>query len=113
DTKTPFIRFGWQSEEMIRSGDSDVEAAPNGVVRAGGCGFGSMTSLPSVKATPMQAISEQQARAIRGGGSAYANSAAYTVSLANQSITPVVNGLLNEYQTQAVNQFKMALGSGS
>ncbi|AIP28988.1 hypothetical protein BTP_5135 [Burkholderia thailandensis Phuket 4W-1] len=67
----------------------------------------------SVKATPMQAISEQQARAIRGGGSAYANSAAYTVSLANQSIGPVVNGLLTEYQAQAVNQFKMALGSGS
>ncbi|KGR99912.1 hypothetical protein X946_3976 [Burkholderia sp. ABCPW 111] len=66
-----------------------------------------------VKATPMQAISEQQARAIRGGGSAYANSAAYTVSLANQSIGPVVNGLLTQYQAQAVNQFKMALGSGS
>ncbi|WP_323117955.1 hypothetical protein [Burkholderia alba] len=59
----------------------------------------------------MQAISEQQARRINGGGSLYSGSAAYTVALANQSIGPVINGLMTQYQAQAVNQLKIALGS--
>ncbi|PCE28731.1 hypothetical protein BWP39_00645 [Paraburkholderia acidicola] len=59
----------------------------------------------------MQNLSEQQTRQINGGGSLYADSAAYTVALANQAIGPVVNGLMAEYQANAVNQFKVALGS--
>ncbi|WDD92392.1 hypothetical protein Bsp3421_002396 [Burkholderia sp. FERM BP-3421] len=59
----------------------------------------------------MQAISKQQARQINGGGSMYAGSAAYTVALANQAITPVINGLMTQYQAQAASQLKIALGS--
>jgi hypothetical protein len=59
----------------------------------------------------MQAISEQQARQINGGGSMYSGSAAYTVALANQALTPVISGLMTQYQAQAVNQLKVALGS--
>ncbi|KVE39950.1 hypothetical protein [Burkholderia sp. TSV86] len=61
----------------------------------------------------MKSISEDQARDIRGGGSIYANSANYTISLVNQAIEPTMQALLAQAQYQAVEQFKMALGSGS
>ncbi|MBN3817764.1 hypothetical protein G3N57_14615 [Paraburkholderia sp. Se-20369] len=59
----------------------------------------------------MRDITEEQARQIRGGASLYSNSAAYTVSMVNQSIGSTVQGLMNQYQAHITEQFRMSLGS--
>ncbi|WP_423762824.1 hypothetical protein [Burkholderia sp. NLJ2] len=59
----------------------------------------------------MRDITEDQARQIHGGASLYSNSAAYTVDLVNQSIGSTLQGLMTQYQTRAVEQFRMSLGS--